>query len=90
MEDKQNDKGSFKSSHPDFDFFFNKIAWASITAVVSFAAFQLNKLSDNVAELNKNMTLVVFQLQTVERASDGFRRDLESLIERVNKLEKNR
>lgn len=84
------EKESFKKSHPDFDFFFNKLAWAAITAVVSFAAVQLNKLSDNVAELNKNMTLVVFQLQTVEKTSDEFKRDLDALIERVNRLEKSR
>lgn len=84
------EKESFKKSHPDFDFFFNKLAWAAITAVVSFAAIQLNKLSNNVAELNKNMALVVFQLQTVEKTSDQFKRDLDSLIERVNTLEKKR
>lgn len=84
---KPEENQTFKRSHPDFDFFFNKLAWAAITCVVSFAAIQLNKLSDNVAELNKNMTLVVYQLQTVEKQSDKFRRDLEDLMERVNKLE---
>jgi hypothetical protein len=81
---------SFKRSHPDFDFFFNKMAWAAITAVVSFAAIQLNKLSNNVAELNKNMALVVFQLQTVEKQSDQFKRDLDAISERMNTLEKRR
>lgn len=85
---KQEENQSFRKSHPDFDFFFNKLAWAAITAVVSFAAIQLNKLSNNVAELNKNMALVVFQLQTVEKQSDQFKRDLDAITERVNLLEK--
>jgi hypothetical protein len=84
------EKQSFRKAHPDFDFFFNKVAWAAITTVVSFAAIQLNKLSDNVAELNKNMTLVVFQLGAVEKAGDQFRRDLDALVERVNELERKR
>lgn len=88
--ERPEDEKSFRKAHPDFDFFFNKLAWAAITAVVSFAAIQLNKLSDNVAELNKNMTLVVFQLGTVEKSADQFKRDLDALIERVNYLEKNR
>lgn len=87
---KQEENQSFRKSHPDFDFFFNKLAWAAITAVVSFAAIQLNKLSNNVAELNKNMALVVFQLQTVEKQSDQFKRDLDAITERVNLLEKKR
>jgi septal ring factor EnvC (AmiA/AmiB activator) len=87
---KPEEHQSFRKSHPDFDFFFNKLAWAAITAVVSFAAIQLNKLSNNVAELNKNMALVVFQLQTVEKQSDQFKRDLDSITERVNYLEKRR
>ena len=81
-------KKPFGTSHPDFEFFFNKVAWAAITAVVSFAAIQLNKLSDNVAELNKNMTLVVFQMNMVEKNSDQFRKELDALTDRVNKMEK--
>ena len=87
---KQEENQSFRKSHTDFDFFFNKLAWAAITAVVSFAAIQLNKLSNNVAELNKNMALVVFQLQTVEKQSDQFKRDLDAITERGNLLEKRR
>lgn len=83
-------KKPFGASHPDFEFFFNKVAWAAITAVVSFAAIQLNKLSDNVAELNKNMTLVVFQMNMVEKNSDQFRKELDALTDRVNKMEKKR
>jgi hypothetical protein len=75
------------TSHEQFDFFFNKVAWASITCVVTFAAFQLNKLSDNVAELNKNMTLVVYQLQSVERQSGELKMQIEELFRRVQKLE---
>lgn len=75
------------TSHEQFDFFFNKVAWASITCVVTFAAFQLNKLSDNVAELNKNMTLVVYQLQSVEKQSDEMKMQLDDLYRRVEKLE---
>lgn len=84
------EKPSFRKAHPDFDFFFNKLAWAAITSVVSFAAIQLNKLSDNVAELNKNMTLVVFQMGMVEKTSDQFRKELDALTDRVNKMEKKR
>lgn len=84
------EKQGFRKAHPDFDFFFNKVAWAAITAVVSFAAIQLNKLSDNVAELNKNMTLVVFQMGMVEKTSDQFRKELDALTDRVNKMEKKR
>ena len=76
-----------RNSHEDFDFFFNKVAWASITCVVTFAAFQLNKLSDNVAELNKNMTLVVYQLQSVEKQSGELKMQIEELYRRVQKLE---
>lgn len=75
------------TSHEQFDFFFNKVAWASITCVVTFAAFQLNKLSDNVAELNKNMTLVVYQLQSVEKQSDEMKMQLDDLYRRVERLE---
>lgn len=88
MDEKQEEHKSFKYAHPDFDFFFNKVAWAAITAVVSFAAFQLNKLSESVADLNKNMTLVVYQLQGVEKENEEFKKQLVALIERVNDLEK--
>lgn len=83
-------KKSFGRTHPDFEFFFNKVAWACITAVVSFAAIQLNKLSDNVAELNKNMTLVVYQLQAVERQSAEFKAQISEIMERINRLERKR
>lgn len=88
--DEREEKKIKISKHEDFDFFFNKVAWAAITAVVSFAAFQLNKLSDNVAELNKSMTIVVYQLQTVERQSSELKTRVEDLTERVNSLEKKR
>lgn len=74
------DEKEVEKAHSNFDFFFNKVAWTAIMAVVSFAAFQLNKLSDNVAELNKNMALMVYQ-------SDQFKRDIQNVIERVNRLE---
>jgi hypothetical protein len=83
-------KKPFGASHPDFEFFFNKLAWAAITAVVSFAAIQLNKLSDNVAELNRNMTLVVYQLQSVEKQSGEFKSQIAEIMERINQLEKKR
>jgi len=85
---KPGEEKSFVKNHPDFDFFFNKIAWAAITAVVSFAAFQLNKLSESVADHNKNMTLVVYQLENVEKESAEFKVELKKLVERVNDLEK--
>ena len=82
------EKQSFVKTHPDFDFFFNKVAWAAITAVVSFAAYQLNKLSESVADLNKNMTLVVYQLENVEKESAELKQELKTLVLRVNDLEK--
>jgi uncharacterized protein YoxC len=88
--DEHDEKKVKISRHEDFDLFFNKVAWAAITAVVSFAAFQLNKLSDNVAELNKNMTIVVYQLQSVEKQSSELQNKVEDLTDRVNALEKKR
>jgi phage shock protein A len=81
------EKQETKSRHEEFDFFFNKLAWAAITAVVSFAAYQLNKLSDNVADLNKNMTLVVYQLEGVQRQSLELKSRIETLESRMRYLE---
>lgn len=88
MDDNKRKTESQRYNHSNFDFFFNKVAWAAITAVVSFAAFQLNKLSESVADLNKNMTLVVYQLQGVEKENEEFKKQLLALIERVENLEK--
>ncbi len=87
---KENKKrGSGDKVENGFNVFFNKLAWASITAVVSFAALQLHKLSESVAELNKNMTLVVYELKNVQDDSKELKIKYISLSERVEKLENN-
>ncbi len=79
---------SFKINHPDFDYFFNKLAWGAILAVVSFASYQLNKLSDNVADLNKSMSVIIYQMQSVEKRNDELKAEVVKLADRVSKLEK--
>lgn len=71
-----------------FDYFFNRLAWSAITAVIGFAALQLNRLSDSVAELTRSMSLVVYQLESVQKQSDEFEQEIDELEKRVGDLEK--
>lgn len=75
------------AKHREFDFFFNKIAWAAITIVVMYAASQLNELSRSVADLNKNMAVVASQLQSFEKQTQVMQQNFDRLSERVMKLE---
>lgn len=87
MKDRQLPEEEFQKRHPDFDFFFNKVAWAAITIVVMYAASQLSELSKSVAELNKNMAVVASQLQGYEKQSQAMQLDMQKMQDRILNLE---
>ena len=78
---------SFKKNHPSFEYFFNKIAWSAITLVVIYAASKLDKLSESVTELNRNLAVVVYQLQSVEKQNEIFRSKFDDVDVRLRKIE---
>lgn len=72
---------SFQKQHPDFVYFFDKIAWGAFTAIALYAAGQLQDMSDSITDLNKNLAVMVSKMESFDRQS----LDLET---RLRELEK--
>lgn len=80
-------KKSFSKSHPDFITFFDKISWAAMALVAAYAANQLSKIGENVAELNKNIAVIASKMQTVESDTAESKEHINQLEKRVTTLE---
>jgi len=78
---------TFKKNHPSFEYFFNKVAWSAITIVIVYAATKLDKLSESVTDLNRNLAVVVYQLQNVEKQNEIFRSKFDDVDVRLRKIE---
>lgn len=78
-------KGDYAKDHAKFNFFFNKIAWAAIAAIAWYASSQLENMSKSINELNKNVAVMMAQMNNFS-AKDL---ELQMQIDRLNeKLER--
>jgi hypothetical protein len=54
-------------SSKNFVAYFDKLAWGAITAVCIFAATQLQKMSDSIIDLNKNLAVLISRMDYNEK-----------------------
>ena len=54
-----------------FDQFFDKVAWACLTAIALYAATQIKSMGDSVQSLNTNVAVVVATMNSQSKTLDS-------------------
>lgn len=86
----QNGHDDFKKEHPNFVLFFDRLAWGAITAICIYAASQLQKMSESIYELNKNLAVVVSKMEGVNEAFTDIKHRVERLENKARGSDSNR
>lgn len=79
--------GSFKTNHPDFNLFYDKLSWTAMAVVAAYSANQLSKIGDNVAELNKNIAVVVEKIDDLDKRTDNLSTNFKEIDLRLKSIE---
>lgn len=88
MQKNDQTPADFNKEHPNFNFFFNKIAWAALAAIAWYASSQLANMNASINELNKNVAVMMAQMQGFSDKDRDLKQEIERISERVERCEK--